>query len=123
MTHVLHPLRVTARGRTATGEAEEYLRGLVEALIFTRAGERPNRPDFGAGVEQLVFEPGGEESAHATQALVHGALQRPLGELLRVEEVAVEAVESRLEVTIVYQPLLGGPEAERRTLTVGGGGG
>lgn len=123
MTHVLHPLRVTARGRTASGGDEEYLRGLVEALIFTRAGERPNRPDFGAGVEQLVFEPGGEESAHATQALVHGALQRHLGELMRVEEVAVEAVESTLEVTIVYQPLRGGPAPERRTLTVVGGGG
>lgn len=122
MTHVAHPLRMTASGRTATVDDEAYLRGLVEAVVFTRAGERPNRPNFGGGVEQLVFEPAGAESAHATQALVQGALQRHLGELLRVEEVAVEAVEASLRVTIVYQPLLGGPATERRVLTVVGGG-
>ena len=122
MTHVAHPLRTTTRGRTATAGDEAYVRGLVEAVIFTRAGERPNRPEFGSGVEQLVFGPSDDESAHATQALVHGALQRHLGEVLRVEQVAVEAVESTLRVTIVYQPLLGGASPERRTLTVVGGG-
>lgn len=122
MTHVAHPLRTTSRGRTATADDAAYVRGLVEALVFTRAGERPNRPDFGSGIEQLVFAPADDEAAHATQALVQGALQRHLGDLLRVEEVTVEAVESTLQVTVVYQLLLGGAAPERRTLTVVGGG-
>ena len=123
MTHVRHPLAVTARGRTAAADDEAYLRGLVEAVLFTRTGERVNRPDFGSGIEQLVFAPVDGEVADATQALVHGALQRHLGELLRVEQVAVEAVEAELRVVIVYQPLdRGAPVAERRTLTVTGGG-
>jgi phage baseplate assembly protein W len=122
LVHVGHPLRTTGRGRTALVDDETYVRGLVEAVLFTRPGERVNRPDFGSGVEQLVFAPADGELAQATKALVQGALQRYLSELLRVEDVAVEAVESTLRVTVVYTPLAaGGPIGEQRRLTVGGG--
>jgi phage baseplate assembly protein W len=120
--HIGFPLAVTPQRRTALVDDETYLRGLVEAVIFTRPGERVNRPDFGSGIDQLVFAPSGGELAQATKALVHGALQRALGELMRVEDVAVDAEEATLRVTIVYTPLLGGaPGPERRSLTVSGG--
>lgn len=122
--HVGHPLRTTGRGRTALVDDATYVRGLVEAVLFTRPGERVNRPDFGSGIDQLVFAPSDGELAQATKALVQGALQRHLGDLLRVEAVDVEAVESTLRVTIAYTPLAaGGPVGERRTLTVTGGSG
>jgi phage baseplate assembly protein W len=123
-THVGFPLRVTAQRRTTLLDDDAYLRGLVEAVIFTRPGERVNRPDFGSGIDQLVFAPAGGELADATKSLVHGALQRALGELLRVEDITVEAVESTLRVTIVYTPLISGaPGPDRRALTVTGGAG
>lgn len=123
-THVAVPLRVTPQRRTALADDDAYLRGLVEAVIFTRPGERVNRPDFGSGIDRLVFAPAGGELVEATKALVHGALQRALGDLMRVEDVAVEAVESTLRVTIVYLPLTGGaPGPERRSMTVTGGAG
>lgn len=121
-THVGFPLRATAQGRTELLDDDAYLRALVEAVIFTRPGERLNRPQFGSGIHQLVFDPAGGDLAEATRALVHGALQRALGDLMRVEEVAVESVEARLTVTIIYTPLLGGaPGPERRSLSVTGG--
>jgi phage baseplate assembly protein W len=120
--HVAHPLRVTDHGRTALAADDDYLRGLVEAVLFTRPGERVNRPDFGSGIEQLVFAPTDSELAQATKALVQGALQRALGELIRVEEVVAEADEATLRVTVVYGPVVGGaPAAERRSVTVTGG--
>lgn len=120
--HVGHPLRMTGRGRTALVDEAAYVRGLVEAVLFTRAGERLNRPDFGSGIDQLVFAPSDGELAQATKALVQGALQRHLGALLRVEDVAVEAVESTLSVTVTYTPLAaGGPIGEQRRVTVAGG--
>jgi phage baseplate assembly protein W len=122
--HVAHPLRVTNDGRTALAGDDAYLRGLVEAVLFTRPGERVNRPDFGSGIEQLVFAPTDGELAQATKALVQGALQRALGDLIRVEEVVAEADEATLRVTIVYSPVIGGaPSNERRSLTVSGGAG
>src|SRR5205823_2333120 len=93
------------RGRTALADDDTYLRGLIEHVLFTRPGERVQRPDFGSGVDGLVFAPTGNELAQATQALVHGALQRFLGDLLRVDEVSVVAQDATLEVTVSYTPL------------------
>lgn len=120
--HLGFPLSVTPQRRTALVDDSTYLRGLVEAVIFTRPGERVNRPEFGSGIHQLVFAASDSELAQSTSALVHGALQRALGELMRVEEVAVQADDATLAVTITYLPLLSGaPGPERRSMTVTGG--
>ena len=121
MTHIGFPLRLDARGRTALADDEAYLRGLVEQVLFTRPGERVNRPDFGSGIDRLVFAPTGDEVAHTTQALVHAALQQWLGHLLRVEEVTVTARDAELEVTVVYSPLHAAVGDQRRVLQVSGG--
>lgn len=125
MTHIGFPLRLDTRGRTALVDDEEYLRGLVEQVLFTRPGERVNRPELGSGVDRLVFAPSDDALARSTSALVHGALQQWLGDLLRIEEVEVRSTEATLEVTVVYAPLAA-PHGDRRVLRVaspGTGGG
>lgn len=121
MTHIAFPFRLDARGRTALADDEAYLHGLVEQVLFTRPGERVNRPDLGSGVDRLVFAPGGDEVARTTQSLVHAALQQWLGDVLRVDEVSVEAHESRLDVTVVYTPLDAPGNDPSRVLRVSGG--
>jgi phage baseplate assembly protein W len=61
-----------------------------------------NRPDFGSGLLQLVFAPGGTELAAATQFLVQGGLQQWLGDLVLVEGVEVTAEDSTLRVLVRY---------------------
>lgn len=119
-THLAFPVRLDDRGRTALADDEDHLRGLVEQVLFTRPGERVNRPDFGSGVDALVFAPAGDELAAATRALVHGALQNFLGELIRVEAVDVRAVESTLEVSVSYRPLRAPVDDPRRVIQVSG---
>jgi len=119
--HLAFPVRLGAHGQLALGSDEDYLRWLVELVLFTRPGERVNRPDFGSGVDSLVFAPAGDEAAAATRALVHGALQTFLGDLIRVEAVDVQAEESTLAVTISYRPLLAPADDPRRVLTVSAG--
>jgi phage baseplate assembly protein W len=121
MMHLGFPLRLDARGRTSVANDEEYLRGLVEQVLFTRPGERVNRPAFGSGVDRLVFAPTDDALASSTEALVHGALQQWLGELIRVDQVQAQAHEARLDVTVVYTPLYASGEDERRILKVSGG--
>ena len=122
MTHIGFPLRLDTRGRTHLVDEEAYLRGLVEQVLFTRPGERVNRPELGSGVDRLVFAPTDDALARSTSALVHGALQQWLGDLLRIEEVEVRSVDATLDVTIVYSPLQA-PVGDRRVLRVSGPGG
>lgn len=102
MAQIAFPWSVDGRGRTAEAEPDAHVRHLIEQLLFTVPGERVNRPNFGTGVRQLVFAPNSTELATATQTLVRGALQQFLGDLIQVEQVQVESVESMLSVTVRF---------------------
>jgi hypothetical protein len=106
------PFHLDGRGRSASTNADDHVHDLVWQVLFTSPGERPNRPDFGCGLKQLIFMPNSDALAATTEVLVKAALQRWLEREIRVEDVAVEAVDSRLEVTVVYERLDTG---ERRT--------
>lgn len=120
VTHLGFPLLLDARGRAAVVDRERWLAGLVEQVLFTRPGERVNRPAFGTGLLDLVFEPLGAELADTTTALVMGALQTELGDLLRVQEVEVTVEETTVHVSVRYQPL-DLPVGETRLVRVSGG--
>ena len=102
MSQIDYPFRFDGRGRTAETAQDEHIRDLIEQLLFTSPGERVNRPDFGSGLLQLVFAPGGRELAAATQFLVQGGLQQWLGELIQVEAVEVTAEDSTVRVVVQY---------------------
>jgi uncharacterized protein len=96
------PYQFDGRGRTAEAGEEAYIRGLIEQVLFTAPGERVMRPEFGSGLMQLVFAPNSPELAATTQFLVQGALQQWLGNLIALEAVEVEAIDSTLRVTVRY---------------------
>ena len=96
------PFQFDGRGRTREAEEATWIRGLIEQVLFTAPGERVMRPDFGSALRELVFAPNSPELAATTQFLVQGALQQWLADLITVESVEVEAVESRLSVTVQY---------------------
>jgi Bacteriophage baseplate protein W len=102
MTQVDFPYAIDRRGRTAGTSEDDHVRDLIEQVLFTAPGERVNRPDFGSGLLQLFFAPNSDELASATQFLVKGSLQQWLGDVIQVDEVTVESVESSLRVTVVY---------------------
>jgi phage baseplate assembly protein W len=89
-------------GRTAETDDAEHIRDLIEQVLFTSPGERVNRPTFGSGLMQLVFAPNSDTLAAATQLAVQGALQQWLGDLIVVESVQVENVDSTLKVQVQY---------------------
>ena len=51
---------------------------------------------------QLVFAPLSDELATTTQFMVQGALEQWLGDLIRVEDLAVRREENQLRVTLSY---------------------
>ncbi len=96
------PYAVDTRGRTAAVDDERHIRDMIAQVLFTSPGERVNRPDFGCGLSQIVFEPNGAELAAATQLQAHGALQLWLGDVIEVQDVSVEAAEGTLSVLVHY---------------------
>ena len=51
------PPRVEADGSLAEAEYEEDIRQAIRIIIFTNPGERVMRPDFGAGLNEFLFDP------------------------------------------------------------------
>lgn len=102
MMQVDYPFHIDGRGRTATTDDNDHIRDLIEQVLFTAPGERVNRPTFGSGLLQLVFEPNSASLGAATQLSVQGALQQWLGDLILVEAVQVESEESTVQVLVQY---------------------
>ena len=99
------PYHFDATGRSAATSAAEHIRDLIEQVLFTTPGERVMRPDFGAGLLALVFEPNSVTLAATTQFLVQSGLQQHLSNLIAVRAVGVEAIDSALQVTVRYSVL------------------
>jgi hypothetical protein len=45
-----YPFHFDHTGRTAVTSDEDHIRDMIEQFLFTQAGERVNRPDFGGGM-------------------------------------------------------------------------
>ncbi|MCA9933413.1 MAG: GPW/gp25 family protein [Anaerolineales bacterium] len=96
------PLHFDSRGRTATTDENDHICDMIEQFLFTNPGERVNRPDFGSGLLQLVFEPNSPELAAALQHTIQAGLQRWLGDLIEVRGLQVKNEESMLRVLVQY---------------------
>jgi phage baseplate assembly protein W len=118
--NVNFPYQFDGRGRTQDPFAE-YVRQLVEQVLFTTPGERVNLPDFGSGLLQLTFAPISMEMAAATQFTVQGALQKWLSGYIKVQSVVATAEESTLTVRVTYAPLNTGV-SQVQTFVYGGNG-
>lgn len=97
-----YPVHFDGRGRTTATDDDDHIRDMIEQLLFTMPGERVNRPSFGSGLLQLVFAPNSDALAAATQLSVQASLQQWLGDLIQVNSVNVENLESKLSVTVKY---------------------
>jgi len=107
-----YPYRFDGRGRTAVTDAADHVRDLIEQVLFTAPGERVMRPDFGAGLLALVFEPNSATLAATTQFLVQSGLQQHLSNLIAVESVTVENLDAALQVAVRYTLLADGLSRE-----------
>jgi phage baseplate assembly protein W len=106
MPDIDFPYHFSGLGRTATTDRADHIRDLIEQVLFTAQGERVMRPDFGAGLLALVFEPNSTTLAAATQTLVQSSLQLFLSHLIAVQSVEVVNDDAALRVDVRYTVLL-----------------
>jgi uncharacterized protein len=96
------PLHLDQRGRTAATDDDDQIRDMIDQVLFTSAGERVNRPNFGSGLLQLVFAPNSAELATALEFTVKSAVQQWLGEVIEPETVQVTGEDATIRVVVRY---------------------
>jgi phage baseplate assembly protein W len=98
------PPRADAGGEVATVVHEEDIRQAIRVILETGPGERVMRPDFGAGLGALTFEPMSTRTVALARHRVEEALT--LWEP-RIDSVAVEVTpdppRGRLSIDIRYR--------------------
>jgi len=110
--NIAFPYRLSPQGTTATAaSADDHIAQLLEQLLFTRPGERVNRPTFGCGLLDLLFSPGSPEVAAALSVTVSAAVQQELSDLVQIQTVDVTWAAGTLQVVLGYLVLATGASA------------
>ncbi len=102
MINIDYPFHFDSRGRTAATDDDDHICDMIEQFLFTNPGERVNRPDFGSGLLQMIFEPNSPELAAALQHTIQAGLQRWLGDLIEVRDLEVRSEDASLKVSVRY---------------------
>jgi phage baseplate assembly protein W len=101
-----YPYSVSGTGTPSTTTPDDHLRDLILQVLFTNPGERVNLPEFGVGVQRLVFAPNSDALRSSAQFLINTNLQRWLGDRIDVQQVTVSSdpgYEETVTIEIVYQ--------------------
>jgi phage baseplate assembly protein W len=95
---------VTESRAVALAAGEEDIRQAIRIILGTSPGERVMRPDFGAGLQALVFEPLNTTTAAMARLAVEDALRQwePRIDQVRVEAI-VAGARNRLDLDIRYR--------------------
>ncbi len=98
------PVRPEPSGSLAMAEAEEDIRQAVLVILRTDPGERVMRPDFGAGLNALMFAPLNTTTMALARHRVEQALitWEPRIDSITVE-VAADGPNGKLEIEIHYR--------------------
>jgi phage baseplate assembly protein W len=85
-------------------------------VLLTNPGERVNLPEFGVGIQRLVFAPNSESLRASTQFLVTTNLRRWLGDKIDVERVDVSSFIGEEETVTIEIVFVEKRTRERRSL-------
>jgi phage baseplate assembly protein W len=85
-------------GRTATAAYDDDIRQAIFIILGTNPGERVMRPDFGAGLNQFVFEPVNPTTIEAVRKRVQDAL---IDWEPRIDVVSVDVTTDPVERNLV----------------------
>lgn len=115
------PLRVGSAGADTSRRAA-HVREQIEQVLFTGPGERVFRPEFGAGMSSLVFEPNREALWQLTRKRLIGSLASALEGEVDPKTITVDVTgeNEQLRVVIAYALTAIGHK-ERQEFLVGSG--
>ncbi len=102
MLNIAFPFDYDRQGLTAQSNESDHIRNMIDQLLFTAPGERVNRPNFGSGINQLVFAPNSDQLAATLYASTQAALQQWMGDLIEVHHLEIINDDSKLHIQLEY---------------------
>lgn len=96
------PFAVNPARSVTYSEGDEAIRGKIIQVLFTAPGERVNKPEFGCGLFNLVFEPNNAILAPAMEFTVGQALSRWMADDIVVDGVKVNSAGESVVIEIAY---------------------
>jgi phage baseplate assembly protein W len=96
------PLRIDGTGQVATSSYTRHVYEMIEQVLFTLPGERVNRPEFGSKVPFYVFQPIRADLMDDAKTVVQLALQRWMGDVIKLESVRLVPKDSTVSIHIKY---------------------
>jgi phage baseplate assembly protein W len=99
------PFALAADGEAATARHEDDVAQAIRIILGTNPGERVMRPDFGAGLEDFLFEPISAGTIERVRRRVEEALIdfEPRIDVLAVAVTPGGSPVNRLDVAIDYR--------------------
>jgi phage baseplate assembly protein W len=99
------PLGFDPAGDVALAELEEDVRQSIRIILGTTPGERVMRPDFGAGLDDFLFEPASATTRERVRARVETALidWEPRIDLVEIKVAVAGTLRNRLDIDVRYR--------------------
>jgi hypothetical protein len=100
-----YPYGVSGRGVPNTTDPTSHLQQLILQVLFTNPGERVNLPQFGAGIQRLLFAPNSDALRTSAQFVISTSLSQWLGDRIDVQQVSVTSdpgYEEQVNIEIIY---------------------
>lgn len=99
------PINVSRDGDLCTSAGEDLIKESIMIILGTAKGERVMRPDFGCGINELVFAPNNTSTATLVAFHVKEALLKwePRIEVTNVSVTPDEEEGNRLNINIDYR--------------------
>ena len=83
------PIRITNTAFAQNFTELEQLKSNIINLLLTKRGERLMNPDFGAGIETVLFEPITDEFEEKVQTIINESVERYLPNV-SIDEINVD---------------------------------
>ena len=99
------PLALDENGQFQLNQLDAHVRQSIQLILGTGRGERVMRPDFGAGLTDLVFAPASAATLALVQHEVREALVRyePRIDILALDVTADPETPGRLVIEVDYR--------------------
>lgn len=101
------PIQIGNSGFIQTFKTADQIKSNIKNLLLTKKGERILQPEFGSGLQELLFEPIDDEFELKIETAINNALEKWLP-YVSIDEIDIEATDelrdnNRVNVSLKFK--------------------